>query len=1070
MIRRTFGTVLWGATLFVCGCGGGGGGGGGNTGGTADADPFGGGGAVVDAGPEGGGGGGGGDGGSTGGGTGGETGGSTGGGAGGGGPNLDNCATDDTCPEGYFCDVPDGAPRGACKPGCRQDPNTCNEPYLCDDTHTCVLDMRCGADTDCPADTWCNDGACVAGCKAVEPDQCPLTMDGRRQLCDPGSRQCTVAEVCCDRQDACSFALPGTCAGEALAGLGACANPNPCEGRCDEDDDCADTEYCGADGRCATGCRPDDNRACPNGQFCNVDTHACAYRSCGSDAECPNAQFCAPGGECLPGCRTDPDNCPVGSFCLENRQCGAGCDSDEQCVERNGRGWYCDDFSCRRPCAQNADCQPEELCTAEGRCETGCRDDAFEPNDGLDTARALVFEDGVHFESGATRLAACPLNSDFYAFDTPEAGWEISAALAFRHADGDLDLRLYDADGMVVTESTSGDDDEALVFPPPGAPQRAPAGRWVLEVQPRGLAENTYALTVDIAPPGGCIPDAAEAAAGDDSAVNATPVSLPQLQQQTVIDARAICPGDTDWFALRMGARDGLTVRLDAAPGPQADLDFAVFGPGLPGPDDAPTFLPDAFVMAPDGTRVYSLTLPRFNASIVDGVYYVRVNGLNADQTARYALTLSVDRDRLLCQEDAAEPNDDQNRAHDLMDHPEFLRPRFDGVGDELRPDVDLELADLWLCSGEQDWFRVELAANDELVARVVRREDPPAGDTRIEIRDARGQVVGVAGRNSQRENVARARQLAAGTYYVAVSGVAMTQTQYSLVLNRATSPVPCQADDFEAGGGNEIQLSAAEIPAGRQPDLTLCGVEGDTDWYVFEAPTEGTLSISLDFVHAQGDLDVDVFREGAALAENAGRPDGHGTIDGETVQLRNRPAGRYFIHVYGNGEPNTRYDLNVTFDARQFMCVDDPDEPNGDWRQATELGQAQQNGRATQWVCDRAPRDEDWFQMDVPATATRTVLTTFLYGDDGDVFLEVYDSDMILRASTSEVSRGPAKQCIVIEEAPSLRTFFVRVMPLAVNTVNGDERLDYQLYLLNDDDCDFVGLPAVGVDWPRVP
>jgi hypothetical protein len=57
-----------------------------------------------------------------------------------------------------------------------------------------------------------------------------------------------------------------------------------------------------------------------------------------------------------------------------------------------------------------------------------------------------------------------------------------------------------------------------------------------------------------------------------------------------------------------------------------------------------------------------------------------------------------------------------------------------------------------------------------------------------------------------------------------------------------------------------------------------------------------------------------------------------------------------------------------------------------------------------------------------------------------------------------------------VIEDAPALRTFFVRVMPLAVNTVNGDERLDYQLYLLNDDDCDFVGLPAAGVDWPRVP
>ena len=76
----------------------------------------------------------------------------------------------------------------------------------------------------------------------------------------------------------------------------------------------------------------------------------------------------------------------------------------------------------------------------------------------------------------------------------------------------------------------------------------------------------------------------------------------------------------------------------------------------------------------------------------------------------------------------------------------------------------------------------------------------------------------------------------------------------------------------------------------------------------------------------------------------------------------------------------------------------------------------------------------------------------------------------MVLQAATSEVSRGVAKQCIVVEESVDPRTFFVRVMPLAVNTVLGDERLDYQLYLLNGDDCDAVGLPAVGVEWPRVP
>jgi hypothetical protein len=1058
MDRRSMRALVWGVALFVGACGGdGGGGGGGNAGGAADMDPFasGGNGSGGDAGPNGGG-----------------PGGGAGGDApvGGSGPDLNHCTDDPSCPNGYYCDRPADAETGACKPGCRQSPNDCNEPYLCDDTHACVLDMRCMSDSACPPNTYCSDGDCVEGCKVTDPDECPLTMDGRRQLCDPDTRDCTVAVVCCAADDSCSATLPGACRGDALEGVLFCTNPNPCEGRCAADDDCPDEQYCGADGHCALGCRLDMPRACPGGQFCNADTHACGFRSCGSDAECPNTQFCGPAGQCATGCRTEPDNCPQGSYCQENRECGAGCQTDELCVMRNGPGWYCADFQCHRPCAAHGDCAEGEFCNADtARCEIGCRDDDQEPNDNIAGARPLVFANGTHFDSGLMALNACQLDSDFFQFETPEDGWEIHARLEFSHAAGDLDFRLYDADDQSVAESSGAADDEDIRYPVAGSGVSAPAGHWTLEVQPRGLAENTYRLVVDLAPPGGCLPDDGESAAGDDSAINATSLSLPQLQQETTIENHSICPGDDDWYAVRMGARDGLSVRLDAAAG-MGDLDFAVFGPGAPTPDTQPVFRPNVFQQGNDGTRTYAFEIPRFNAAILDGTYYIRVLGANAEQTARYTLTVGVDRDRALCQDDLAEPNDQLNRAFDLMGRADLVRPRFDGNGTELVPDVDLTVPDLWLCSGEQDWFRFDVTANDEIVARVVRQDAVLVGDTRIEIRDARGQVVGLAGRNNQAENVARARQLAAGTYYVSVSGVAMTQTQYSLVLNRTTSPIPCQDDVFERGGGNEQQLDASLVQAGTQPDLTLCGADGDTDWYVIETDAEGTLTVSLNFLQSQGDLDVDVIREGSVLPENAGQPDGHGAIDGETVQLRNRPAARYYIHVYANGQPNSRYDLSITFEPREFMCSDDPDEPNNDSAAAEYLGVGQVNGRGTQWICDRAPRDEDWFQIDVPAGLLRTVLTSFTYGDDGDLFIEVYDADMLLQATTSEISRGVAKQCIVVEESVDPRTFFVRVMPLAVNTVLGDERLDYQLYLLNGEDCDAVGLPAVGVEWPRVP
>jgi hypothetical protein len=92
--------------------------------------------------------------------------------------------------------------------------------------------MRCAADSACPPNTYCSDGDCVEGCKVTDPDECPLTMDGRRQLCDPDTHDCTLAAVCCGADDTCDAVLPGACRGDVLEGVPFCTNPNPCEGRC----------------------------------------------------------------------------------------------------------------------------------------------------------------------------------------------------------------------------------------------------------------------------------------------------------------------------------------------------------------------------------------------------------------------------------------------------------------------------------------------------------------------------------------------------------------------------------------------------------------------------------------------------------------------------------------------------------------------------------------------------------------------------------------------------------------------------------------------------------------------
>ena len=982
--------------------------------------------------------------------------------------DLLECMTDATCSEGYYCDRPGDAIRGRCEVGCRYDPNTCVEAYLCID-RVCVLESNCSEDLNCAADLYCLDGDCVPGCKAVEPDPCASAADGRPQRCNADTRACEPTVVCCDAANACTYAVAADCS-DIVDGVASCVNPNPCENRCESDDDCDETTYCSDAGRCEVGCRPDDRGPCPNGQNCNENTHTCEYRSCATDEECPNAQFC--GGElCSPGCRLEPDNCPGDNTCQQNRECGLGCSLDAECVSNNGAGWFCLQGQCNPPCAEHADCPELEVCdAATQRCVAGCREDVNEPNDDLATAAALNFENGTHYDSGVnSRLSACNRNRDFFRFDAPGPGYTIRASIEFEHASGDLDMRLYDAAGSVVARSESADDDESFVFPGDGVD--AAGGRYSIEVYARGLDRNTYRLVIDLVAPGVCLEDEAEVGPGDESALSATRLPLAQLMQSQTVADRTLCASDVDWFSVRMGNRDGLTVRLDVRG--DADLSFELFGPQVPGPNTPPAFEPNGFNMGPNGARTVEFSIPRFNAGIFDGTYYVRVfetTGSADAPAGDYDLTVAVDRERALCIDDEAEPNDVRPDAFDLMVLPGFTRMRIDGVGTELVPGMDLRLPGLWLCGGESDWYSVVLTDNDTLDAFIDRSDAPAVGDTRVEILNAQGQRVGLQGRSSEPRNAARAANLPAGTYFVAVTSIGDTQAEYQLSVNRTTSPLLCTPDRFDVAGGNELQANATAIGSGRQVNLTLCGLDGDEDWYVVTLDTIADLTLTLDFTFAQGNLDVDIYRDRNGFADNAGQVQGHSNLDDETVVLRNRPAGQYFIRVYGVGFPNVRYDMNVLVEEEVFECNPDEDEPNEDVADATNLGSGIVNGRATQWICEGQPRDEDFFRIEVDANDTRSIVVPFLYGDDGDLYLEIYDSDQMLRGATFAVSRGNSKQCVIVEPTNRDRVFFLHVGPLSINSIlEMDQRLDYQMFVIDGDDCDAVGPPSFGLDWPRV-
>ncbi|MEZ4470940.1 MAG: PPC domain-containing protein [bacterium] len=96
-------------------------------------------------------------------------------------------------------------------------------------------------------------------------------------------------------------------------------------------------------------------------------------------------------------------------------------------------------------------------------------------------------------------LIACSLDRDWYSFQTAR-GYGARVTVRFRHANGDLDLRVYPPEGD-ARASQSQTDDEVVTID-----QVAAAGTWYVEVYARGLDANDYQLEVELLPPAAAPP------------------------------------------------------------------------------------------------------------------------------------------------------------------------------------------------------------------------------------------------------------------------------------------------------------------------------------------------------------------------------------------------------------------------------------------------------------------------------------------------------------------------------------------------------------------------------------
>lgn len=124
--------------------------------------------------------------------------------------------------------------------------------------------------------------------------------------------------------------------------------------------------------------------------------------------------------------------------------------------------------------------------------------------------------------------------------------------------------------------------------------------------------------------------------------------------------------------------------------------------------------------------------------------------------------------------------------------------------------------------------------------------------------------------------------------------------------ISSTGGPLTCPEDDaFEP---NDEFETAAPIVPGTVIEAIVCS--GNQDHYVVIADDGDELAILSSFSHAEGDLDMQLFREGQTdpLASS------QGTSDSEFIAYTIPPGegGNYIVRVFGFGAASNTYSLQV--------------------------------------------------------------------------------------------------------------------------------------------------------------
>ncbi|MHA1149057.1 MAG: pre-peptidase C-terminal domain-containing protein [Promethearchaeota archaeon] len=270
------------------------------------------------------------------------------------------------------------------------------------------------------------------------------------------------------------------------------------------------------------------------------------------------------------------------------------------------------------------------------------------------------------------------------------------------------------------------------------------------------------------------------------------------------------------------------------------------------------------------------------------------------------------------------------------------------------------EHTQLW-CA-DDDWYKINVASGNDIT---VRMDYEYFFDGGLDLDLFATGPIRVRDTWSQGANFKEIGYTVTSTddFYIRVNKTGSYSNDYNLTIT-INSSAPTD-DSYEE---NDHYAQAKLISEGRYNNLKCW----DDDWFYFYVSSGVEINITIEFTHANGNIDMCAYNPGISLIGNSSS-----TTDNENIVHITLTAGYYSIFIYKK-TPADNNDYNLIVEIED----DDDFEENDDYGNAKQVAEADYK--------DLKCWDADWYYISLDKDELITV-TIYFSHSEGDLDIKLY-------------------------------------------------------------------------------